>query len=456
MADVPPVEKIPEAKKERFDKLRSTFISKYGTEPDYFARAPGRVNLIGEHIDYCGYAVLPMAIEQDVIFATSSNADGKITFSNLNPVYKDFECDVSDITIPKDNPQWYFYALCGVKGMMEHMKKTTALGFNCVVEGTVPPSAGLSSSSALVCCAALTMMQANGWSLSKQELADMCAHCEHYIGTEGGGMDQAISFMAKHGTAKLIEFNPLRSTDVKLPFDTVFVISNSCVQANKAASSNFNIRVVECRIATQILAKSNSLEWKGIKKFAELQSLLLTTLDEMIDKVNKTFHKEPYTKTEICSILEVTPEELASTSLSENTLNVESFKLYQRASHVYNEAKRVVEFKQTCDLNASGTVEKLGELMTASHDSCRDLYECSHPDLDNLVQICLKSGALGSRLTGAGWGGCAVSMVRATDVLNFLAKVRDEYYLKSEERSTKILESLFATEPGAGAAIYKV
>ncbi|ESO99243.1 hypothetical protein LOTGIDRAFT_149048, partial [Lottia gigantea] len=131
------------------------------------------------------------------------------------------------------------------------------------------------------------------------------------------------------------------------------------------------------------------------------------------------------------------------------------FKLSDRASHVYSEANRVLQFKMLCDgLLQDKTISKLGELMNTSHNSCRDLYECSHPELDNLVEICRKSGAVGSRLTGAGWGGCAVSMVKAGDAVSFLAKVRDQYYKPHEDRAQKILTSLFASEPGPGAAIY--
>ncbi|CAG2218940.1 GALK2 [Mytilus edulis] len=429
-------------------------MGSYGKKPDYYARASGRVNLIGEHIDYCGYSVLPMAIEQDVIIAVSSNDSGRLQLVNTNMEYGMFECDINDLSINKEKPVWHNYFLCGLKGLLEHCKVTSPKGLQCVVDGTIPKSAGLSSSSALVCCAALVTMHANGQALSKKELSDMCAHCERFIGTEGGGMDQAISFMANKGTAKLIEFNPLKSTDVELPEDVVFVISNCCVELNKAATSHFNIRVVECRLASQIIAKTKGLKWREFKRFADVQKALGLTLDEAINVVKEILHQEPYTKEEVCGILEVTADELAQTSLSANTLDVKTFKLHNRATHVFSEANRVLQFKKTCDLKPADASVVLGYLMNDSHSSCRDLYQCSCDDLDRLVDICCQSGALGSRLTGAGWGGCAVSMVPANQVDSFIKSVTEKYYGKDDRLKEKVKENLFATQPGGGAAIY--
>ncbi|XP_069137034.1 N-acetylgalactosamine kinase-like [Argopecten irradians] len=135
---------------------------------------------------------------------------------------------------------------------------------------------------------------------------------------------------------------------------------------------------------------------------------------------------------------------------------VESFKLHDRATHVFSEANRVLEFKRICDENPEDALQRLGTLMTESHVSCRDMYECSCTDLDKLVDICLESGALGSRLTGAGWGGCAVSMVPMDQVEQFMSKVKDKYYAVEPSRAAKVSSAVFATQPGGGAAIYKV
>ncbi|XP_071371488.1 N-acetylgalactosamine kinase [Centroberyx affinis] len=455
MATNPPKLKTALSANERLQNLKNTFETKYGEAPHFYACAPGRVNLIGEHIDYCGYSVLPMAIEQNILAAVSVSDSGTMQLANTHPQYKDFTVSCTeDISIDRANPQWHYYFLCGVKGIQESFGITHLSGMSCVVDGTIPPSSGLSSSSALVCCAGLVTMEANHKSLSKVALAEICAKCERYIGTEGGGMDQSISFLAEKGTAKLIEFQPLRATDVKLPDGAVFVISNCCVEMNKAASSHFNIRVVECRIATKMLAKARGLEWSRLLKLVQVQTELKASLEEMWALVDEVLHPEPYSRDEICEALGVTSEQFSTDLLSANTQHVTQFKLHQRAKHVYSEAARVLQFKSVCDSQPAESVQLLGDLMNQSHASCRDLYECSCPELDQLVDICLRSGAVGSRLTGAGWGGCAVSMVPSEKVESFLQAVREAYYKPDPRRAAMEKQSLFVSKPGGGAAIF--
>ncbi|GFS27869.1 N-acetylgalactosamine kinase-like, partial [Elysia marginata] len=206
-----------------------------------------------------------------------------------------------------------------------------------------------------------------------------------------------------------------------------------------------------------ILAKSQpSLKWREMKRLREVQTQLGLSLDSMLKLVASTLHKEPYSKTEVCNILEVSPDELIETSLSANTTHVEAFMLYQRAWHVYSEAKRVMEFKSVCEAQPADALAKLGQLMDESHASCRDMYECSHPDLDTLVEICKTNGAQGSRMTGAGWGGCAVSIVKSDTVEKLLAAVRKQYYAASPSKAEKVEAALFASAPSAGAAFYSV
>ncbi|XP_028678784.1 N-acetylgalactosamine kinase [Erpetoichthys calabaricus] len=449
----PPKLHVVVAEDERLQTVKEKFISKFGSPPLFYARAPGRVNLIGEHIDYCGYAVLPMAIEQDILAAVSPNPKQLIQLVNTNPAYLDFTRAASEIHIDKSKPLWQYYFLCGMKGVQEHFELPCPPGMNCVVDGTIPASSGLSSSSALVCCAGLATLEVSKMGLSKVELAEICARCERYIGTEGGGMDQSISFLAEKGKAKLIEFSPLRATDVQLPSGAVFVIANCCVEMNKAATSHFNIRVVECRLAAKLLSKARGLDWKKVMKLGEVQTMLGANLPEMLTAVEELLHPEPYSREEICQLLGITVEELGSSILSQNTQDVTSFRLYQRAKHVYGEAERVLRFKDICVEAQDEAVQLLGELMNQSHASCRDLYECSCRELDQLVDICLQSGAMGSRLTGAGWGGCTVSMVPREKLDSFLLNVREAFYRADAARAALERQSLFVTKPGGGAAI---
>lgn len=137
------------------------------------------------------------------------------------------------------------------------------------------------------------------------------------------------------------------------------------------------------------------------------------------------------------------------------------FHLYERAVHVFGEAKRVHDYKAVCestDLSEDDKVQKLGKLMNDSHKSCNELYDCSSPELEELTGMCRAAGALGSRLTGAGWGGCTVSLVRKKDLKQFIDQVMD-YYTKEREPEDRLwitddLERyIFGTNPGAGAAV---
>nr|CAB3248206.1 N-acetylgalactosamine kinase-like [Phallusia mammillata] len=440
-------------KYKRYKELANSFEAKYGKVPKFICCAPGRVNLIGEHIDYCGYSVLPMAVSQDISMAVATTNDGSLNFSNLEGSFQDYNSSTKTFDIDSSKPEWFHYILCGFKGVYEFASLDIAAGIQVMVHGTVPKAAGMSSSSALVCAAGLATAFSNNCQISRHEMADICAKCERYIGTQGGGMDQSISFLAEKGTAKLISFNPLRAEDVILPDGAVFVITNSCVKMEKAATAHFNIRVAECKIATQILAKHKSIDRTDIKKFIDVQNALKASFSEMLSLVKEVFHTEPYTREEICRLLEITDDVLKTSLLSQNTQDVQSFKLYQRSKHVFGEAYRVHQFKDVCNNKSdSNKLSTLGNLMTESHMSCSELYECSCPQLDTLTQLCRDAGALGSRLTGAGWGGCAVSLVPEKSVPNFLNQVQAGYYNKMSGINTENV--MFASQPGGGAQVY--
>lgn len=438
--------------KERLDKLTKHFKNKFNADPELYVRVPGRVNLIGEHVDYCGYSVCPMAIDRDICIAASTlSGDGEfLKVTNLQTLYPDTSIINKDFSISAEDG-WCAYILCGIKGAMNILRNKQPARMVMAVCGTIPPGSGLSSSSALVCASLLVTTALNKLNMNKYELAEVSATCERYIGTEGGGMDQAIAFLATKGCAKHIQFNPIRTLDVKLPEDIVFVIAHSLVTKNKAESSEFNTRVIECRLATQILAKQNQLDWTKILKVSDLQEALGCSLEQLLDIVNNSLHDGRYTKDEVCKLLEISSSELDQISLTPNTRHLTTYFLRPRVMHVVTEAQRVSTWiRLTTSTNVCTT--ELGRLMSQSHGSMSCLYEAGHSECDRLVQICISSpGCLGARITGAGWGGAVVAMTTRASLKLFIDHVKSKFYQNFNGPFDQVL---FSSEPQQGAQLF--
>eukprot|EP00088_Acartia_fossae_P063116 TRINITY_DN7671_c0_g1_i11.p1 TRINITY_DN7671_c0_g1~~TRINITY_DN7671_c0_g1_i11.p1 ORF type:complete len:458 (-),score=74.93 TRINITY_DN7671_c0_g1_i11:158-1531(-) len=452
-------EKLSEGLKNKYADFIKSFEDAYGCAPEYVVRVPGRVNLIGEHIDYCGYAVHPMAIEQDIILGLRTTDDGKLQLQNTNKKrYPDFSTDkLNNIEISTETINWWSYFLCGLKGVYEDMNVENPKGMQVLVSGCIPPSAGLSSSSALVVGSAIIATVSNGIETERSSLASLCARAERFIGTQGGGMDQAIELLAQEGQAKLIEFNPLVANDVKLPQGSVFVIANSLQEKNKAASNEFNSRVVECRLAAKILGKKllKDEAWKEVKKLRDVEKQSGKSLEDLIKILDSCLPKEVYSREDVLSELGITDQYLRDDILTSNTQELQTFKLKQRARHVLSESNRVYRFREVCH-NSKGEqgLMELGELMSASHKSCRYDYECSAEGLDTLTELAIKNGALGSRLTGAGWGGCTVSLVPESKVDGFLTELKASYY--KDKQNADLESAIFVSKPSAGATVWQL
>lgn len=170
--------------------------------------------------------------------------------------------------------------------------------------------------------------------MNKVKLADISAKCERYIGTQGGGMDQAIAFLAIEGCAQYIEWEPLKATSISLPSNAHFVIANSLTKANKAATSDYNQRVIECKLGCKILAKNANLPWREVERLANLQKRLNTSLTELETFAERILNQDIYTKDEIINMLEITENEFENSLLTPNTKHLEKFKIRQRTLHV--------------------------------------------------------------------------------------------------------------------------
>jgi len=345
-----------------------------------------------------------------------------------------------------------------------------------MVHGTVPTGSGLSSSAAIVCASALAVMGVHGLRLTKGEVAEFTARAERYAGVISGGMDQAISIMGRQGIAQHVEFNPVRATDVSLPPDATFVIANSLTVSNKAesATGRYNLRVVECQLAAAVLAVllgRSQEEAAMVKTLKEVESLAESkyscagAVNAGVAAAHALLHEAPYDTMEIQGILGRPVTSLFEEDVAAGRVLAEfsSFKLLQRASHVFAEKQRVLDFASVCkdeSRSANDKVTALAQLMDASQVSCRDLYECSSPELDTLVAASKTAGAVGSRLTGAGWGGCTVSLLWKSDVDKFIATVKDSYYKTLLEqgrlREEDLGDTVFASAPSSGGGVLDV
>mmetsp|Transcript_19943 Transcript_19943/g.34313 ORF Transcript_19943/g.34313 Transcript_19943/m.34313 type:complete len:287 (+) Transcript_19943:2-862(+) len=284
-------------------------------------------------------------------------------------------------------------------------------------------------------------------------------------------MDQAISMTAHSGFAKRIDFNPFAVVDVPLPTGATIVVANTLVEANKYTSADtcYNRRVVECILAAKLLAKAMGFDWLSVKRLCDLQDSSRSsgvglpsplTLEQLSEKTDEVLRESPYSPQEAADLLGTDIPSLAENCFGGLNARVGMpegpvLQLYRRAKHVFTESIRVRHFEEACRKDPyPDQLQDLGRLMNESHASCRDLFDCSCPELDELTAICRAAGAYGSRLTGAGWGGCTVSLVPDAVVAEFLVRVQDQYFTPMG-RPNATPDSLFACKPSAGAAVYR-
>ncbi len=457
---------------ERYHRMTETYISRFRAGEVNIARAPGRVNLIGEHTDYNGLPVFPMAVDRDVAAVFSPRKDRQIILANTDAGFAERSFEIQESIPPYSTGDWGNYCKAAVQGLLgfyrqKQRKADRFCGFEATFDGDIPVAAGMSSSSALVVLSALIFLASNNLDLyaapsGRLELADLLAKAEHYVGTQGGGMDQAISLMGRSGHAVKIDFFPLQTRSAPLPNNYSVVVANSMVKAAKTAEAldKYNRRPVECRLAAAVLKKTFSDTYRRdvpIFLLGDLKEEKLAVPDSKIWEIaGITFHENPYTLGEIAAILGQTAEKTAQLYCKRRDGSIfpepeDGFKLQQRYRHVIEEGRRVEQSMQALE---SGDILHFGELMNQSHSSCRDLYEISCKELDRLVEISREAGAVGARLTGAGFGGCTVSLVEDNRVESFIRQVIKSYYREYLQRKDREYGSMiFPCRAAGGAAV---
>lgn len=470
----------PEAiqtQKKRWDHLVNLFKDKYNQTPLFVARSPGRVNIIGEHIDYSLYEVLPMAIAADLLIAVShsnpqDSTESQITISNVNSQFKP-----AIFTIPKDGDveidasthEWTNYFRAGLNGALKLLRKNpfSPRNLQVLVDGSVPVGGGLSSSAAFVCASALAALRANGMDqISKHELVELAIKSERSVGVNSGGMDQAASVLSIKGDALSVSFSPhLHAEPIafpKLDPPITFMIAQTFVAADKhvTAPECYNLRVVECTLAAEVMAASVGLNLQedasplghSLRGF---QSAYFTTdmspqtqLQTLLSLIPTLLPNQSYTLSEIASILSTSPASLLQRLTAKFPIRASHFHLAKRATHVFSEALRVLEFKSLLRSSPPDLLPRLGTLMNKTQASCRDDYDCSCPELDQMCDIARQAGAYGSRLTGAGWGGCSVHLVPKGKV----DEVREAWMGYYRNKGIGDLDyAVVVSEPGQGS-----
>jgi len=385
--------------KELAAHVAAEFQQHYGRAPRWIVAAPGRVNVIGEHTDYNDGFVLPMAIERYAVMAADAAATpGRISVYDTH--FK--ESAVIDVAGPvtKGQPKWSNYIRGVLAGFQQRGQKIPAL--DVAFMSTVPLGGGLSSSAALEVCTATLIEAATGKAIDPVEKALLAQKAEHeFAGVPCGIMDQFISALGREGHLLLLDCRTRQTELVPMSDPSVALLVVNTNVKHELGSGEYAKRRAECEQAAKII---------GVK-----------------------------------SLRDATPEQL------EQAKDKMSEVVYRRARHVIGEIERTTHAAEGIRQSNWPTV---GQFMYASHYALRDDYEVSCKELDAVVAIAenigARGGVYGCRMTGGGFGGCCVALVKAGAVDAITQTIATEYQAK-----TGIAAAIFASRPAAGATIIK-
>ena len=372
-------------------QIEKKFLETFGAEPDLVAAAPGRVNLIGEHIDYSDGFVLPFAIKDRTLVAARKRNDSTVRIASAQRRNKIVTVDINQVK-PGLKGEWERYVL-GVLWAMGIKE-----GVDLLIDGNVPLGAGLSSSAALECSVATAMNHLFDLGFNLEELARLTQKAENqYVGVPCGIMDQSVSLMATQGSALLLDCRDLSTKNIS--FDV--------------ASNGLELLIIDTQ-AHHALTDGGYAERR-----ASCESVVV--------------------KLDINSLRELSMEQL------ENSRALLTETEFVRARHAVTEMKRVLE---CVDALSNSDFEKVGHLINQSHTSLRDDYTVSCPELDTAVEAALSAGALGSRMVGGGFGGSAIALIQAS-------KTKETIKLIEKAFSNKGFKAprFFASLPSQGAEL---
>ncbi len=376
-------------------ELIQHFETLFGQSPRIF-RAPGRVNLIGEHTDYNDGFVMPAAVGFSTYVAIAKRPDRKLLIhSEEFPEHFEFDLD----RLPEGRTrQWCDYVL-GV-AMVLQQRGYSLPGANLLVHGDVPIGAGLSSSAAIEVASALALISIGKFEIALPEVAKMCRQAENeFVGARVGIMDQFVSCMAKKGHALLLDCRSLDFQFVSITPGIRLVVCNTMVKHDLATGA-YNSRREECEQGVRYFASKNS-------EIRALRDVSAEMLERYADDLPAVIRK--------------------------------------RCTHVVRENQRTIDLSRSL---AAADWPRVGQLMRESHHSLRDLYEVSCRELDIMVAAAEGlPGFVGGRMTGGGFGGCTINLLRENEAEKFASRVAELY-----REATGILPQsyLCAASDGAG------
>ncbi|HZL13508.1 MAG TPA: galactokinase [Verrucomicrobiae bacterium] len=376
------------------------FLKIYGRPPRWLVAAPGRVNVIGEHTDYNEGYVLPMAIERYAVMAADRAADGKNIIqirdtSDVEPTLIDLSAPITPAL-----PKWGNYPRGVVAGCLA--RGMNPGGLDVLLNSTVPLGSGLSSSAALEVCAATLVEAVTGKKIDPVEKAMLCQKAEHeFANVPCGIMDQFVSIMGRQNQLLLIDCRSLKTQLVPMSDASVAVLIINTNVKHDLSSGGYASQRARCETAAKIL---------GVPA---LRDLTPETLEQAKGKLDEA--------------------------------------MFRCARHAVGEIQRTEQAAQEIK---NSNWDAAGRLLYASHRSLRDDYQVSCKELDTVVEIAesigIKGGVYGCRMTGAGFGGCAVALVKTEMVEAISKQIAADY-----KKKTKIAPTIFVSRPAAGATILK-
>lgn len=421
-----------QAQLSRYEGALNAFKAEFGEGEVILVRAPGRVNLIGEHTDYNHGFVMPVALDRDTLVLARAREDQNIRLLNLEPEFEASQFALAS-TIPlAPNHHWSNYA----RGIAVHLSQRLSSpmkGADILVSAAlpfgVPRGAGLSSSSSLTVALMLALARLNKWSGSLAEQVQLASDAEWYVGTRGGIMDHYISLKGEKHHALFLDCRPKaseyysRAIPLQQGYD--LLILNTGVK-HQNVGGGYNWRVAACRAGVALLKE----HFPEITHLRDVQDLSWDRLEPLLPEV-----------------LSVAELEARGVDLSDiPTLSPEGvLDIRAKCRHVHSENKRV---QRAIEAMQSADMETLGKILNEAHKSARDDYDISCKELE-VVQNYLQEqkGVLGARLTGAGWGGCVIALSEQ-DKSEKIAGAVKTHYLKQ----TGLEADIFVCQASQGAA----